>query len=300
MQRVSISDDESERFGQLAEVFLCCRDAFYDIAGETDWIAAPGSVAQGDHEAIASRTPSCPPEARIAITKTAYFYLVGATEQLGALAALYACHEVVVAPHVLVRGTLEYCSRVVWLLRGPGAEGRLARAYLEHLLSAEEAKKNAGRLLGKGGDQHTREAERFKALKEDVLHIFPEPRRDKYGWLLNGESRPRLEDAVRAMYSSDVHGQGIYGLLSNFSHPTLYTLSRLWGTVREGDEFKIRFQFTLEDHEQRARLAVTSFYTAFGAAVQYHGWPGEVRDTLVSHIDRLLPGAIAPPGNAGQ
>jgi len=52
----------------------------------------------------------------------------------------------------------------MWVLqRGDGAlEDRLARAYLEELASAEEAKKTSGRLLGKTANQHQDQAAQFK------------------------------------------------------------------------------------------------------------------------------------------
>jgi hypothetical protein len=78
-----------------------------------------------------------------------YFYLYSASEHLGSLGALDTMQEVLVSPGVLLRSVLEHCAVSMWVLqRGDGAlEDRLARAYLEELASAEEAKKTSGRLL---------------------------------------------------------------------------------------------------------------------------------------------------------
>jgi hypothetical protein len=150
--------------------------------------------------------------------------------------------------------------------------------------------------LGKGHAQHTFEAERYAAMKKDVGAIFGEPWRDDHGVpVLNGERMPGLEAAVAEMYSLEEHGKGIYGLFSNFTHPTLYTISRLWGTVTEGAETIARLQLEIEDHEQRAQYAVVAFYNAFAGTMLYHGWSSELHDSLVADINRVLPGAVNDP-----
>jgi hypothetical protein len=288
---IPIPDAHAARFVEFAELLTRCRDALWFALADL----VPGSLADRDRAALHARIPPYPADAPLAITKTACFYLIGACEQLGGLAALYTCREVALAPAALVRSTLEHCSRVRWLLSGSDVDVRLARAYLERLFSAEEAKKNAGYLLGTEDERYRREVERFVAVKDEVRAIFPEPLRDPGGgsWLLRGERRPRLGDAVLEMYSSELVGQGVYGLLSNFSHPTVYTLSRIWGAVTENGEARVRVQHDLETHEVNIRYAVLAFYVAFVDAVRYHGWSAEPHDALVSHIDRLLPGAVS-------
>jgi hypothetical protein len=117
------------------------------------------------------------------ITKLLWFYLFAAAEQLGGLAALYAACEVLVAPGALVRSTLEHCAHARRNLQNPQepVEDRLAHVYLEELLSAEEAKKTAGRPLGKDSEQHLLEKIRCKDLKAEVQAIFPEPTTDDHG-----------------------------------------------------------------------------------------------------------------------
>jgi hypothetical protein len=173
-------------------------------------------------------------------------FLLVASHHLGGLAALHAAPEVLFSPAMLVRAVIENCAHATWVLYGEGpdpdarvaAERRLARAYLEDLLSTEEAKKNAGRMGDKRSQTYLEAKSEFDRLRAEVLARFPQSTRADLGnRTLLSEKLPRPEDAVVGMYLhfekalgssiDSVTALGIYGFLSNMTHPTMYPARQL-------------------------------------------------------------------------
>ena len=109
--------------------------------------------------------------------------MLAASEQLGGLAALYGAQEVLYSPSALARSILEHCASVAWVLGfdGEPVENRLARAYREELKSAEEAKKNAGRLFDKTHPEYRRVAKDFKRRSQEIDGVF------SCGWSTNDD-----------------------------------------------------------------------------------------------------------------
>ena len=165
------TDEYKARFAELAELLFECRQAFRDVAESTSWRPAPDSPAAKDIQKLSEHDPAYPQTVPPKIIMVLYFYLYAASEHLG---SLYTMQEVLIAPGVLLRCVLEHCAVSMWVLqRGDGAlEDRLARAYLEELASAKEAKKTSGRLLGKTADQHDSWAAQFKMLREEAELVF--------------------------------------------------------------------------------------------------------------------------------
>ncbi|WP_156028325.1 hypothetical protein [Candidatus Solirubrobacter pratensis] len=303
MKWLPIPESHGARFAELAAVFSACRDALRDVAHETDWRAASGSLADQDHHDLSNHEPPYPTHAVRAIPEVLYSYLFGAGEQLGGLAALYKCREVLLTPGVFVRTGLEFCAHVVWVLGTPvqPVDDRLARAYLERYVSFEQAKMNLGRLLGKTDPQYSLERCRFEECRNEAQSIFPAPTADGDGRaMFRGQQMPGLEKCVTVMFESaepplsSARSEGIYGLMSNFSHPTLYAITRLWALVERDGEVVPKLQLGLEDHEQRARIAVVAFYTAFTRTMIYNGWTSPSHGRMTAEIDRLLPGTLVP------
>ncbi len=227
--------------------------------------------------------------------------MLAASEQFGGLAALYQAQEVLYSPANLARSLIEHCASAAWVLGADGepVANRLARAYREELKSAEEAKKNAGRLLGKEHPEHLRMADGFKRCNDEIEEVFPG------GWsvdddgrrLLHGQRLPGLEESVTWLlseflsrpHSRDV-GRGTYGYISNMAHPTLYRISGLWA-VEEHDGKRVPvLDVKIEDHEKQAQLIVSPYYELLARVMMYHGWPGVRHRELTQAIDRLLPG----------
>jgi hypothetical protein len=300
-------DDQAKRFTQLAELFLRCRAAWRGVTTDTLGHAGPSSIAATDQQDIAERIAPQYPHAHLVIPAAVQRYMLAASEQLGGLAALYGAQEVLYSPSALARSILEHCASVAWVLGfdGEPVENRLARAYREELKSAEEAKKNAGRLFDKTHPEYRRVAEDFKRRSQEIDGVF------SCGWttnddgrrLLHGQSLPGPEASVAWLLSEflsrphtrDV-GRGTYGYISNLSHPTLYRISGIWSIDERDGERVSMLDVRIEDHNKLAQLVVSPYYEVLARVITYHGWPGVQHRELTEQIDRLLPEMLKSPG----
>jgi hypothetical protein len=293
-------DDQAERFAELAELFLRCRASWRTVTAETQGHANPGSPAALDQQEVTERIAPSHPRAGLLIPAAVQRYMLAASEQFGGLAALYGAQEVLYSPSALARSLIEACASAAWVLGDDGepVENRLARAYREELKSAEEAKKNAGRLLGKEHLSYLWVAEDFRRCGEEIDRIFPG------GWTVDGDGQrllhaqrlPGPEESVTWLLSEflsrphtrDV-GRGTYGYISNMSHPTLYRISGLWSVeARDGVRVPV-LDVQIEDHNKHAQLIVSPYYEVLARVITYHGWPGAQHRELTQAIDRLLP-----------
>lgn len=297
-------DDQIKRFDELAELFLRCRAAWREVTTETEGHPSPSSLAARDQQEVSEHLASDHAHAALVIPSVLQRYVLAASEQFGGLAALYEAQEVLYSPANLARSLIEHCASVAWVLGADDepAENRLARAYREELKSAEEAKKNAGRLLGKTNPIHLRMTDGFKRCREEIDEIFPG------GWseddnghrLLHGQRLPRPEESVTSLLSKflsrpqspDV-ARGTYGYISNMAHPTLYRISGLWSVEeRDGQRVPV-LDVGIEDHEKQAQLIVSPYYEVLTRVMTYHGWPSVRHRELTQAIDRLLPGLFS-------
>jgi hypothetical protein len=289
---------DKDRFDELAGLFFACRDAFRDVVHETDWRPAADSAAASDLRALSERTPAYPDAAASRLANLTYYYLFAASEHLGALGALYQADEVLIPPPTLERSVLEHCARVLWVLqRGEGAiEDCLARAYLEELMSAEEAKKTSGRLLGKDSPEYRMQVEKLRMRREEAVAIFGEPITDENGRpMLRGQYLLKLGECVAwalGFMSQPLTGsvaQGTYDLFSNLSHPTLYPLLQMWKVSEVDGRPQVASRVDVENHEKQVRLAVIPFYEALSYVMSYNNWPRAPHDQLTEAIATFLP-----------
>lgn len=296
--------DYQARLTELSELYGACRVAFEGLAADTGWHAALDSLGDADLRELLGRDPAAPESVPDVLPSLTDWYLHGASSYLGSLSVLFANGEVLVAPAPLIRGVLELCARIVWLLgdlRHESLERRLARGWLEALLDAEEAQKTSGRLLGADSNEKIRRRQRFRNLKRDAKQLFPAPHHTSDGRpVLGGQTLPCPHACVTAMLSAPTFGLdaavagGINDFYSNRSHPTPYQLSSIWTMSTTGDVQEPVLLRTIFSHEQDARIAVLSFYTALSYTMLYHGWPGDRQHALTTVIDRILPNALAP------
>ncbi|MGO4237698.1 hypothetical protein [Pseudarthrobacter sp. YAF2] len=238
------------------------------------------------------------------IAEVVQTFLLTASGHLGALASLYASAEVYFSPPLLIRAVIENCAHAVWVLGDDpdeSSENRLARAYLEELISAEEAKKNAGRMHTKSHPSYVRAERAYKLLKRQILARFPSATREDLGERrLNGQVLPGLESSVMWMYAlTEMHGgtigqdsaSGIYGFLSNRTHPTLYPARqrRRWDDDEEDGRRVAYVHVEIGDLEKEARAALAAFYNAFSYTVSYFGWPTEEINRLEAQFEETIP-----------
>lgn len=296
------------RLVEIAGLFVACRDAFFNTADRFRWTPERGSGAETAALDLPSPDPAvAEPRGETGhrlIAEVVQTYLLTASGHLGGLASLYASGEVIFPTPALIRSVIENCAHAAWVLGQDPEEpsdDRLARAYLEELLSAEEAKKNAGRMRTKTHPSYVRANAYYQALKSEILERFPEATPESLGArTLNGQALPNLESAVAWMYeltktfggSIDGRtGTGIYGLLSNKTHPTLYPARerRVWVENPESGHHEALLRIDIKAAENDARAALAAFYNALNYTTSYFGWPTDVVDELTAVIDGIMP-----------
>jgi hypothetical protein len=194
--------EERTRFAELAEIYWSCRDTFRDISVETQAKPAAGSRCDVDRAALLEREPAIAESSEQLITWAAQLYLYAASEYVGGLAALYGAEEVLLSPLVLARAAIENAAHTIWILGSAidSAEDRLARAFLDAIFGAEQAKMQSGRLRGKAGEEHKARSDYYKRIKHDARATFEEPHQDEHGRpLLHGHQLPSPEQIVMEM-----------------------------------------------------------------------------------------------------
>ncbi|MFI6779844.1 hypothetical protein [Micromonospora sp. NPDC050276] len=191
-------------------------------------------------------------------------------------------------------------------------EDLLARGYLEELLSAEEAKKAAGRLGGKSTSLHKKLDKTYKDLKAEIVRRFPGTTPDGLSrWMLGGQTLAKPGEAVTSMYGlleknagstvTSKMSEGIYDLLSNVTHPTLYPTRELRAWVPSPDhpdELVAILHVETDFVERQTIAAVLAYYNALSYVTSFFGWSTDIHNQLTEAIDRLLPGALQPPRRA--
>lgn len=298
-----------ERLTELAQLFLDCRDAFFETADQFHWEPFLGSGAESAAVDLPSPDPTIThPRGETGhrlIAEVVQTYLLTATGHLGGLASLYASGEVLFSPPALIRATIENCAHAIWVVGdnpGEPSEKRVARAYLEEFLSATEAKMNAGRMRDKSHESYLRAGAYYGALKREILERFPGATAAELGVnSLAGEVLPKPEAAVMWMYEVTERfggtigaraARGIYGFLSNMTHPTLYPARqrRVWAhDVHDGHRVAY-LRVDLASLENEAGAALAAFYNALLYVSSYFGWPNDdVLDDLTEKIDHGLP-----------
>lgn len=155
------------------------------------------------------------------------------------------------------------------------SEHRLPRAYLEDLLSAEEAKKNAGSMGATTDPIHAQADDNYKLLKSQILTRFPGTDAETLGKRrLNGQSLLNPEATMTWMYAlaekaagssvGDRAALGIYGFLSNMTHPTLHPARQLLESSDDpaAGHSVAYLRLDLDLLERQASAAVMPFYNA--------------------------------------
>ena len=304
----NMSPEFRVRLIEISDLFLKCREAFHATTDRYHWIPEPRSAAAEDAAALPSPDPEITaPHGETGhrmIAEVVQTFLLTASGHLGALASLYKDSEVLFSPPLLVRAVVENCAHALWVLGDDpdeAPENRLARAYLEELLSAEEARKNAGRMRTKAHPSYEHADIAYTALKQQILARFPSASRQDLGnRTLNGQKLPNLEATVTWMYAlTERHGgtikgdtaSGIYGFLSNMTHPTLYPARQrqIRGDNPAHDHPVTHLHIELGSIEDEARAALASFYNALTYTTSYFGWPPSAIGDLEKKIEETMP-----------
>lgn len=302
------------RLGELAQTLAACRDAFHETANDFHWEPVAGSGAARAATALPSPDPAiASPTTETGhrlIAEAIQIFFFNSAAHMGSWAALLRAEEVVASPPLLLRAVIENCAHVIWVVGDDPTEDpedRLARAYLEELKSAEEAKMNAGRLRGKSDPTHQRTQTSWKKVKADINAHYPAATSEELALFeLHGQKLPGLEASVKAMYElTESFGgtigatvaSGMYGLLSNLTHPTLYTVRemRAWTKDPTTGHSVANVTVTIDSVENDVRAALAAFYNALNYVTSYFGWPETAVKTLEAKIEAVIPDFFTPP-----
>ena len=87
---------------------------------------------------------------------------------------------------------------------------------------------------------------------------------------------------------------GIYGFLSNMTHPTLYPARQLreWTDDSATGHPTAVLRLDLGFLERQASAAVVAFYNALSFITSYYGWSTAVHDDLTGKIEAKMPGVF--------
>lgn len=298
----------SARLVEISALFLQCRETFFEMSDRYRWSPAsesPAAQAAADLPSPDTQVPDPRGETgHRMIAEVVQTFLLTASGHLGGLSALYANGEVLFSPPLLIRAVIENCAHALWVLGDDPdepSENRLARAYLEELLSAEEAKKNVGRMHTKAHPSYVQAERAYRELKRQILARFPNASREELGdRRLNGQALPNLEAAVMWMYAlTERHGgtigsasaSGIYGFFSNKTHPTLYPARqrRQWFDDPEDGHRVAYLHAEIGSIESEARAAMAAFYNALTYTASYFGWSSAELHHLEAQIEEAMP-----------
>lgn len=310
------------RLAELAELFAASRAFFFDIAqDEHHWAPSPGSLAAEDlvNGEAGPGGPWSEEPVRLMIDVLSN-YLLTAAHHLGGLAILHKGQEVLLSPPLLTRAILENCARVFWVLDGRPlfapqdttqvdhlalTRVRVARAYLEEFLSAQEAKTVAGRLGEKSGDTYKAAQAAYGDLRDKTLpRLFANVTRESLGTnCLDGQLRLTPEECVVLMYEktnaspgvalSEREGKGVYGFLCNMTHPTLYPIREMttWHKTDDG-HFESHLTLDVDFLGRLASAGVMTFFNTVSLLMSFMGWTSDKHGEWARLIDRTLPGAF--------
>ena len=303
------SPPEPNRLVELATLFAASRAVFFDVLDdEHHWVPAPGSLAERDlhnsESGPAGEWGENPVRHMFTVVGS---YLLTATGHLGGLAVLHASQEALFAPPLLVRAIIENCARVIWVLGMDASDptrSRVARALLEEILSAGEAKTVAGRLSGKTGEHYEAAQENYLALRDQYIPgLFSNCTREELLGenTLDRQVRPSPEACVLWMYENIAaqgagvtkeQAQGVYGFLCNMTHPTLYPVRDMLEWVEQEGRLQSYLQLDINFLGRQASAAVITFYNAISLVMSYFGWRSERFSEWEALIDRTLPGTF--------
>lgn len=92
-------------------------------------------------------------------------------------------------------------------------------------------------------------------------------------------------------------GIGVYGYLSNVTHPTLYPVRELhqWQTdTAEHSQHAVAISMLPIDFlERQASVAAVCFFNTVSYVTAYFGWPRDHHERLANLLNTALPGCIA-------
>jgi hypothetical protein len=274
----------------MAEHISLVLDAWDEMARFTRWEATPDSYCAderrrlrrhygpgGDWADVASRYAS----------GTANTMLAVGAQHLEAVVVLLRGRQVIFPLALPVRSLLEISSYVAWLLDPRlTARQRGARAHLARIDDLTRARTVAAQLGHGSAERYALQVKQLRSRHLEALFYPSEIEIDRGGTLtIAGQRSPGLTASMQ--YLEEVHeakawnAAGMYGWLSNASHPTPHVATEI--AVRRGDLHR----FELEDATYPYRLCragLMSFIKGWALLAAYLGHdqdlPGDLGEAI--------------------
>jgi hypothetical protein len=291
------------RLDEFAELLLACRDAFHRIVDDYRWRYTPSSPAGADLAQLAQSGGR-----HDIIIEAVSTYLELATHHAAGLAALYMSREIYASPDQLVRSVIEASAKAVWILGfdpAPTARERLACTYLENDLSNEENKKAQEWLHGKTSAAYAAAQQKFTKWRAEMKQLFPGEVDFSKGRTIHQQKQLSPTATVVDFFAiarkrggtalDPLVAKGIYTVLCNGTHPTLYTLRRKRRPMPLEDGL-LGTQLTVDIAEMKklTERAVCALYVSLATVHNYLGQEFDPDNRLASSIDSVLPGILLP------
>ncbi|MGF9663155.1 hypothetical protein AAIH25_14960 [Arthrobacter crystallopoietes] len=225
-----------------------------------------------------------------AIAGDAVSYVSAASQHLRALATLLG-PEIVLTGWSVIRATAEYCGRVNWLLN-PGATptDRVARFYMERIVSIHMTRMATDKI---GQKQASKQ---YKQKRQQVLNEARQVFRDitlfdndgPNGWVVGDQPYASLSSAVNTFGKEQLNADGLYDMLSGFTHPSLIRLGAQTTTVRLEDRLHHAFVADPGVLRWQFALACACVYRAAHLVTSYLGMDATPLEEWADHHSALL------------
>lgn len=236
------------------------------LGHEAQGVPAPGSRAALDREADGGI------EKAYQAPQIALLWLVAAADQMRGLTSLYEDGHRLHAPRPVVRAIIENTARAVWLLDGPGPEGRAGRIWVNMMRAGAEQVD-----IFKRTGQLPSAPERFEHVRDGALGLFgaenvkmPSHWND---WSVNGEKSGSLtavvEGFVDRYFPTEGSGRSYYGILALLQHPT--AASAMAYGEKQGDALVFP-RWDPKSTFDHVSTSVAAWHVACRRLLEHMGW----------------------------
>jgi hypothetical protein len=223
---------------------------------------------------------------------------VVAAECLQAVASVHSDGRLLFAPGPLLRAVIEQCSRIGWVLDGPDARGRAARAWLAQVVAnGEDA--HTHRNAGTPTPTLAGAPARLEELCEVTLPaLFDGEKPDRSAsrpsaWTFLGQKWGPHTDAVVRFFENHVHprwGTGIdgrveYRVASMFTHPST---TAVFAQAIQQEPGSATFEWDWSLTRTRTLVALASFEAATTSLYAYLGWSIPAMAAWTEQLGRFI------------
>ncbi|WP_409430093.1 hypothetical protein ACJEIK_18265 [Mycobacterium sp. SMC-16] len=200
-----------------------------------------------------------------------------------AIAALFETNQAVLSVWPLIRAELEIAGRIAWLLAPGSSESvvsstlRIARFQMEFLATLCRERFTASQMKNRGRERESKTIR--DRLRADLMQVFPDAQTDwsepgdERSWDVGGVKYVGLGHATKLFAESCMgDDRGLYDVLSDYSHPSLFRLRAQSSMVDTGQGFQaLMYEVPPGMLEWQARIACTIFYKSAHLVAGYFG-----------------------------